>query len=196
MTVTEFAGLEAQGQHAVDSPIIQEFLTKVAQRQAAWSGYPLLFFQDTSNSKVLYLISGWRDVPAHGEWIASTGNQELLREMEGIMTVREFRHLDIDFETLPQDVAVMTLDVLPHGPSDTELSRAIADVGHNSSGLLWQCTGRTLEEPEGELHYLKAYSRFNEACGRCVESTVVVGPEGSKEAAGERSIVMHRLAIP
>ncbi|KIP08736.1 hypothetical protein PHLGIDRAFT_38913, partial [Phlebiopsis gigantea 11061_1 CR5-6] len=83
----------------------EHFFTRSLQRQSAWSGHPLLFFRHETTPAIISLISGWKDVPAHHEWIASEGNQELLREAKAILTAKDFHHLEMNFDTMPLDVS-------------------------------------------------------------------------------------------
>jgi len=47
------------------------------------------------------LLSGWADVAARHEWIASEGNQELLRLLGPYLDVEGLDHLDIEPDKLP-----------------------------------------------------------------------------------------------
>jgi hypothetical protein len=199
MTVTEFAVLQLLEPHTIASPSIRSFFIKLSQCQGAWSGYPLLFFQHHTSPKTIYLVSGWRDVPAHNDWIASDGNQELLREADPILAVIDFRHLQIDFETLPQDVSQMTLEILPHGLSGAEGNAdSIADVGCRHSEVLWQGTGRALEEPLKGWYRLTWYRWSKEletvGSGDQAEETRGLDADGvERKKASE--VVMRRIAL-
>ncbi|EKM55243.1 uncharacterized protein PHACADRAFT_50500, partial [Phanerochaete carnosa HHB-10118-sp] len=139
MPVTEFAVLEALPPYAVDSAPIQSFLADVGRQQASWSGYPLMFFRDTVSPTHVYLVSGWKDVPAHNVWIASEPNQELLRRAASILAVREFFHLGIDFETMPVGVQRMTWEVSLRGHAGAESDAETVTGGRWN--MVWEGAG-------------------------------------------------------
>ena len=101
MTVTEFVILTLTPSLSVDSPAVQTLLRSVATQQESWSGYPLFFFHDTHRPADIYLISGWQDITAHHQWIASEANQALLQEAASLLKITRFAHLAIDFQTMP-----------------------------------------------------------------------------------------------
>ncbi|KAI0707717.1 hypothetical protein C8Q76DRAFT_572215, partial [Earliella scabrosa] len=96
MAITEIATLKLVPSYTWDSPAIQSFFATLSVQQAAWSGYPLRFFEDTSNARVIYLITGWKSIPAHYEWIASDQNQKLLERAKGLIEVAGLQHADVD----------------------------------------------------------------------------------------------------
>ncbi|KAA1469277.1 hypothetical protein DENSPDRAFT_757529, partial [Dentipellis sp. KUC8613] len=96
MPVTEVAILNLIPPHEFRSPTLLPLFRLLAKRQSAWSGFPLRFFQNTSKEGEIYLVSGWKDVPAHYEWIASDANQELLELLKSYLTVASLMHLEID----------------------------------------------------------------------------------------------------
>lgn len=162
MPVTEFAILEALEPHAVDSPLVQTFLADVARQQAAWSGYPLLFFKDAAKPTAIYLISGWTDVPAHDKWIASEPNQELLGRAGPILAVKQFFHLNIDFEMIPVEVQRMVWEIVSNEGVGVERNDEVAGSGGSGSGSVWEGVGRVLEEKSGDIHRLSGYMRIEE----------------------------------
>ena len=186
MTITEFATLEIlESDGTADSPQVLQFFRKVSQRQTSWSGYPLLFFQDASSPRIIYLISGWQDIPAHNEWIASEGNQELLREMISVMAVKDFKHLNCDFRTMPLDISCIMLEVVPDGQS----------VDHEKTDdarAAWQCEGRALERPSDGLYRLRGYKVADE--GKHPQVNLASSGSG-KERGLVSEVLMHRLIV-
>lgn len=162
MSVTEFAVLEARAPYTVDSPIVRAFLQRVAQRQSTWSGYPLLFFRHEKTPAIIFLISGWKDVPAHYEWIASEGNQELLGEAESILAVKDFHHLEINFDTMPLDVSHLSWEVLPGSATGDDRRSAESSSDGAPFDPVWLSTGKVLEEEGGELYRLKGFKTGGE----------------------------------
>ena len=64
--------------------------------------------QRTSQNRprtLIVLVSGWESVAAHETWIASETNQSVMRVLNEMVTIEEFRHLDIDPEGFPGDDA-------------------------------------------------------------------------------------------
>ena len=105
MTVTEFASLELLPLEKLD-PLLAELFEKLASWQAGWSGYQLLFFTDVNNPAKIYLVTGWKDVEAHKEWIASDQNQELLFKYtinKQYLKIIGMVHIDMDFDEVPRD---------------------------------------------------------------------------------------------
>lgn len=52
-------------------------------------------FQDMEEPKILYLLSGWKDVPIHYQWMQSKGIQSLLEEMKSTVAVMGLVQLEI-----------------------------------------------------------------------------------------------------
>lgn len=103
MTVTEFSVLLLRSSDlSLHSPPLAPLFTLLSERQSSYSGFPLRFYINKASPCEVYLISGWKDVPAHNVWIASEGNQELLRLLEPYLTIKDFIHLDVPFETMPE----------------------------------------------------------------------------------------------
>ncbi|KAK0200354.1 hypothetical protein DFS33DRAFT_1387564 [Desarmillaria ectypa] len=96
MTITEFAELQFQSATFLSQPSLRDLLLRLRTDQGAWSGFPVYFYMKDSE-KVLYLISGWQNVPAHEEWIASDENQTLLKLFKPHVQITDFVHLDVEF---------------------------------------------------------------------------------------------------
>ncbi|KAI9065443.1 hypothetical protein FKP32DRAFT_1537994, partial [Trametes sanguinea] len=95
MPVTEIATLRLNSPHIWDSPDVQSFFADVAAQQAAWSGYPLHYFQDTSDPSIVYILTGWESVSAHFEWIKSEQNQKLLEQGKSLIEVVGLQHANL-----------------------------------------------------------------------------------------------------
>ncbi|KZV68323.1 hypothetical protein PENSPDRAFT_551567, partial [Peniophora sp. CONT] len=94
MTVTELAILVLNPGCTLPSADLSPHFALLSSRQSAWSGYPLRFYMQ--GNKVI-LLSGWTDVPAHHAWIASEGNQELLKLLLPHIGIDLMVHLDVPF---------------------------------------------------------------------------------------------------
>lgn len=92
MTVTEIAVLKALPPYTWGSAETQSLLAAAATQQAAWSGYSLHYFQDTTDEAIVYILTGWESVPAHWKWIKSEPNQRLLELGKGLMELVELKH--------------------------------------------------------------------------------------------------------
>ncbi|KAI0647464.1 hypothetical protein C8Q79DRAFT_629654 [Trametes meyenii] len=97
MPVTEIATLKLVPPFVWISPEVQSFFSAVSTQQAAWSGYPLHYFEDTFNANV-YILTGWLSVPAHHEWIKSDQNQALLVRGKSLIDVVGLRHGRLQME--------------------------------------------------------------------------------------------------
>ncbi|KAJ3744478.1 hypothetical protein DFH05DRAFT_1495388 [Lentinula detonsa] len=113
MPITEFATLEVLGLSTDNSPSITQpplidHLRLVAEKQSAVSGYPVLFFESLSptSKSTFYLVSGWRSVEAHYEWIQSQTNQELLVLLKDFIGVKGLAHIDVDFDEMRREMGV------------------------------------------------------------------------------------------
>ncbi len=155
--VTELATLEVKPPLTPSSSHVQNFLQKVARAQEAWSNYPVLFFQNVRSTNVIYLISGWESISAHGVWIASEENHSLLKEAANIVEVKGLMHLAIDFRTFPKNAEKLigfnipngseTSETLPGDNSDRFVGgwKAVGDVIDGEGRyLLLECVGRDL----------------------------------------------------
>lgn len=111
MPVTEIAFLQFSPSVTWDTPKIGTYFRLLSQRQSAWSGYPLIFFTDTKGEKIT-LVSGWDSVEAHNGWIASEGNQELLKLLGPYLTVEGLVHLELRFGDIPEGIQQIKLEKL------------------------------------------------------------------------------------
>ncbi|KAF8222485.1 hypothetical protein L208DRAFT_1413372 [Tricholoma matsutake] len=109
MPITEFAIFQLLHPHTFHSGSAADLFRKLNAWQAEISTYPLYFFADKVVPSTIYLISGWHNVDAHMQWVASDRNQELLRVAKPLLTVKGMVHLDIDFTAMPMDCDVVTI---------------------------------------------------------------------------------------
>ena len=98
MTVAELATIELAESYTWDSPDVRAFFQTLAVEQAECSGYPLRFFEDISNPKTFYLITRWKSVPAHYEWITGEKNKALLGRAKDLLKVVGLEHAELDSE--------------------------------------------------------------------------------------------------
>ncbi|TFY80034.1 hypothetical protein EWM64_g3978 [Hericium alpestre] len=134
MPVTEFATLELIAPFKVHHSDVLPIFRTLSKRQAAWSGYPLYFYQNTAKPSEIYLISGWKDVPAHYEWIASQGNQELLTMFKPYLDVKDLVHLDLDFREIKKGVGYLEVEVTREEANADEGESCGPDMVWNGSG--------------------------------------------------------------
>ncbi|EIW60208.1 uncharacterized protein TRAVEDRAFT_45455 [Trametes versicolor FP-101664 SS1] len=92
MSVTEIATLKLVPPHTWSSPATRSFFAAAASQQAARSGYPLHYFEDTTDAAIVYILTGWESVAAHEAWIASEANQKLLERGTGLIEVVGLQH--------------------------------------------------------------------------------------------------------
>ncbi|RPD66545.1 hypothetical protein L226DRAFT_557589 [Lentinus tigrinus ALCF2SS1-7] len=173
MTVTEFATLKLLSPCTWDSPGIQVFFQTLAVQQAEWSGYPLRFFEDVSDTSTIYLITGWKSVPAHYEWIASEQNKTLLERSKGMIEVVGLEHAELDSEVANEAYVVW--------------KQWEAQEGENYEA---EGVGRVLDAKFGDLKVLEEVKGLVSSLGTCVEKEAAVGANEEK-----RFKVMHRLAL-
>jgi hypothetical protein len=102
MPIIEFASLELIPPYSLESVPLSKLFHRLSSRQAAYSGYPLIFFADTISPSILYTVSGWHSVEANLTWIASEENGELLRSFEPFLKVKTLVHLNMDFDDIPR----------------------------------------------------------------------------------------------
>ena len=105
MSTTEFASLELVAPHNLEDPdpLLAKLLGRLADQLPTWSSHDLLFFTNATSPSEIYLIAGWKDVPAHEKWIESNQNQELLAKSKRFLKVKSMVHLNLDFNTVPID---------------------------------------------------------------------------------------------
>jgi hypothetical protein len=105
MPIIEFLTIHLFPSHSFHVGHPAECLPKISAWQAEVSSYPVYFFADKGDSSIIYLISGWHDVDAHMQWMASDRCQELLKiiQAEPFCEVTGMVHLDIDFTAMPND---------------------------------------------------------------------------------------------
>ncbi|KAI0636567.1 hypothetical protein C8Q77DRAFT_511144 [Trametes polyzona] len=111
MPVTEIATLKLL--RPWDAAETQGFFAAVSAQQAAWSGCPLHYFRQTATSPdpsttVVYILTGWESVDAHGEWIRSEQNRRLLERGKGLVEVVGLEHAR--FAAKLEDVKFVVLE--------------------------------------------------------------------------------------
>ncbi len=180
MPITEFLSIRLLPPHTVSSLFVVTFLGKVSRLQAARSGYPVLYFQDTSSPDILYLVSGWESKHAHEAWIVGEQNQELMKDMQGAGEVKELMHLEIDFSAVPKDAERMSREALfEHGKADLKGLGGESNI-MTDTNCIWESTAKSLEK-EG-TYRLRVYS-MQEVSGRDV------GHSSTKDSDGVLSMV-------
>lgn len=150
MTVTEFATLKLVSPHTWTSPDVQAFFQTLSAQQGAWSGYPLRFFADTTDSQLIYLITGWESVAAHYEWIASEQNQALLERAKGMIEVEGLAHAEVDSERADAQFVVW----MQWTPREEENVTGQGEVGlvvDKEGPLVYSLQGYGSEEEAGDL---------------------------------------------
>ncbi|TBU50288.1 hypothetical protein BD309DRAFT_945799, partial [Dichomitus squalens] len=145
MTVTEFATLKLVYPHVWGSPEIQAFFATLSTQQGAWSGYPLRFFEDTTDPRLIYLITGWEGVAAHYEWIRSEQNQQLLERSKGLLEVEGVAHAELDSEGGDAKFVVWKQWSLQEGESLTS-HQGVGLVVDQEGPLVYSLQGYTSEE--------------------------------------------------
>ena len=83
MTVTELAILPLTHPLTKDSPtlpnaLIQKLVTAKSVLEAA-SGYSFNYFQQVEEPSIIYILGSWDSVDAHGAFLPSRENQNLLQ---------------------------------------------------------------------------------------------------------------------
>ncbi|KAF8646938.1 hypothetical protein AX16_007030 [Volvariella volvacea WC 439] len=119
MPVLELATLQLFEPHHFYSETVHKHFRTLSQWQAEWSGYPLTFYTsnlddatgEITDPTTVFLISGWKSVDAHNEWIKSEGNQELLRLLLPFLSIKDFVHLAVDFDDIPRDCGELFLAI-------------------------------------------------------------------------------------
>lgn len=108
MTITEFAILRLKDSSLLGMPSFLEPFKQAIDTQAEWAGHPVFVYMDTRDSRTIYLVAGWHDVPSHLEWIGTEENQEALVALKPYLEVKGLVHLDIDFdEIVNQDAKIL-----------------------------------------------------------------------------------------
>ena len=164
MTVTEFATLKLVSPHTWTSPDVQAFFQTLSAQQGAWSGYPLRFFADTTDSQLIYLITGWESVAAHYEWIASEQNQALLERAKGMIEVEGLAHAEVDSERADAQFVVWR----QWTPRERESVAGHGEVGlvvDQEGQLVYSLQGYGSEEETGDLGALGDQGQLRKAVG-------------------------------
>uniref|UniRef100_A0A0W0EXW0 ABM domain-containing protein n=1 Tax=Moniliophthora roreri TaxID=221103 RepID=A0A0W0EXW0_MONRR len=143
MPITEFATLTFNT--PISTAPLPELLQRLSTNQSAWSGYPLLFFVDTSDPNIIYLVSGWESVAAHQKWIESNENQELLRLFGPYVEITGFSHLEVNFDEVPREQGFLTV------------SKGDVDTGDSDSEAVWSGSGADLEDEKRPIFRLMFY---------------------------------------
>ena len=164
MSVTEFARLEFVKPNDLFSPNILPLFTKVSELQAAWSGYPLLFYRNINKEDEYFLISGWKDVPAHEAWMKSEQNQGLLKALGSSVGAIDLIHLNIDYDQMPKDLDTL---VLKQSSGESEVGKGAG--GDNSD---WQAIGKDVEGKRDTICHFAGY-RAGEEIGTHEGSSIL-----------------------
>ncbi|TFY56789.1 hypothetical protein EVG20_g8793 [Dentipellis fragilis] len=148
MPVTEVAILNFIPPHDIHTPALLPLFRFLSERQSAWSGFPLRFFQNASKEGEIYLVSGWKDVPAHNGWIASDANQELLTLLKSYLTVASLMHLEIDITGFPDEVTGLR-----------GWGRSEGDGDEGGDKVIWRAEGKDAEGKEDGVWRLIGYGK-------------------------------------
>ncbi|OJT08699.1 hypothetical protein TRAPUB_425 [Trametes pubescens] len=152
MSVTEIATLRLVPPHTWSSPATRSFFAAAASQQAARSGCPLHYFQDTADAAIVYILTGWESVAAHEAWIASEANQKLLERGTGLIEVVGLQHARFAVELEGIDVVILERWEESGGGVEQERG-AIVDV----SGVV--------EEAPGHCYRLRGFAETQERGG-------------------------------
>jgi hypothetical protein len=114
------------------------------------------------DESTIYLITGWHDVDAHLQWIASDRNQELLKVAKTFLEIKGMVHLDIDFTEMPSNCEAVIVtryeDGLKRG------SRNL-DVEHEklfASTPAWMGAGQDLQPGSKATYQISGGNEINE----------------------------------
>ena len=152
MPVTELVTFRFKTPHTLNDDEIRSEFRKLSSWQSEWSKYPLTFYNAVDDPAVVYLVSGWEDVPAHMKWIESEGNQTLLRIFDPILSIVDFAHLEIDFTLIPSDTGLL---LYRKGTASDGLEISTEWVDKHAGVNTWSGEGKVIDGV-GML-YFKAY---------------------------------------
>ncbi|KAJ7574651.1 hypothetical protein C8J56DRAFT_978827 [Mycena floridula] len=118
MPLTEIMMFELMPAFSFTSRPVLSLLYRLANRQSAYSSYPLTFYGDVNSSARIYIISGWRSVNEYAIWKASSEMEELVQSFNSYLINASIRHLAMDFDTIPIRTGLQSLlCLLFHQPS-------------------------------------------------------------------------------
>jgi hypothetical protein len=186
MSITEFASLELISPHSLEDPhpLLAKLFARLADQQAAWSSHDLLFFTNTSSPSEIYLITGWKDVPAHEKWIASDQNKELVVKFGRFLKVNGMVHLNLDYNTVPTDKQIIVCEkygpwseIERLGESKEEKEKEAELQGGSQKEVEWVGAGRNLDPKAGGDFY-----KFT-ACTERWRDKIVASATKNKEIA-------------
>ncbi|KAG1890859.1 hypothetical protein F4604DRAFT_1702767 [Suillus subluteus] len=152
MPITEFASLSLIPPNTLTDPHVVDFFYKVSSWQSSSSGYSLTFFTNPAESAEIHLITGWDDVRAHEEWIASSRNQELLQIAEGFLNIIGMVHLDLDFNEFPvgaESLVCVKSTAATKGVSEEAKSKSMASIPEYG----WTGHGKDVQEISAGVYY-------------------------------------------
>ncbi|KAL1944765.1 hypothetical protein VTO73DRAFT_3195 [Trametes versicolor] len=159
MSVTEIATLKLVPPHTWSSPATRSFFAAAASQQAARSGYPLHYFEDTTDAAIVYILTGWESVAAHEAWIASEANQKLLERGTGLIEVVGLQHARFAIELEGIEFVILERWEESGGRGERE-GNAVVDV-----------TG-AVEEGPGHDYRLRGFAEVREReAGKLEEGT-------------------------
>lgn len=159
MSVTEIATLKLVPPHTWSSPATRSFFAAAASQQAARSGYPLHYFEDTTDAAIVYILTGWESVAAHEAWIASEANQKLLERGTGLIEVVGLQHAQ--FAVQLEGIKFVTL----------ERWEGSGGRGGQEVGSIVDVSG-VVEEAPGHGYRLRGYAEVREhEVGKLEEGT-------------------------
>jgi hypothetical protein len=98
MAVTEVALLHVRGGKP-PSPTLIANLHKGKNNQQMFSGRPAYFLTQVGDPSYIFLLSGWDSVEQHcGQWIPSSTNKDLMKQLQDEIEVLWMFHVDIGSE--------------------------------------------------------------------------------------------------
>lgn len=102
MAVTELAVLNIINT-TENLPKTYSVLAKALDYLSKASGLPFRIYCSHISERRLYLIGHWDSIEHHSEFLTSPENQELLKDVDGLLEVESMFHIGIDRSELPLD---------------------------------------------------------------------------------------------
>ena len=189
MSITEFASLELLPLEKPD-PLVAKLFERLASWQAGWSGCQLLFFTDVTNPAKIYLLTGWRNVEAHKQWIASDQNQELLFKFtisKQFLKINGMVHIDMNFDEVPRNREIFIcerfrswaeLDEIKLTEEEEAKEKKVLDG--SKTQVEWVGAGKVLPDRPETVELDGAFYRFTVCSDRWRDTILASATEGKE----------------
>ncbi|KAJ7143204.1 hypothetical protein C8R43DRAFT_1016036 [Mycena crocata] len=161
MPITEIVTLDLIPPNVPQSSLLSKLFHTLAQRQSAYSAYPILFYSDTKTSGRIHVLSGWHDVNASHAWLQSPEWLEIAGLLDPWRTLKSRVYMDINFDTIPRGGILCVQLRQRYGSRGTRVggTDSRGDKSGTISSAFWEATGNDLDSQSNTRYTMEVFTK-------------------------------------